>query len=75
MNGTSKPTPPTASSLDADIALLTTLLAQELRRKAVNIRVNSIAPGIFPSEMTSTFILWCYGRPILIPSQHKNPTS
>ncbi|KAI4527135.1 NAD(P)-binding protein [Schizophyllum commune Loenen D] len=36
----------------ADIHL-TTLLAQELRRKAVNIRVNSIAPGIFPSEMTT----------------------
>ncbi|KIK58335.1 hypothetical protein GYMLUDRAFT_1006896 [Collybiopsis luxurians FD-317 M1] len=32
---------------------LTTLLAQELRRKAVNVRVNSVAPGIFPSEMTT----------------------
>jgi NAD(P)-dependent dehydrogenase (short-subunit alcohol dehydrogenase family) len=32
---------------------LTTLLAQELRRNAVNIRVNSVAPGIFPSEMTT----------------------
>jgi len=35
----------------ADIHL-TTLLAQELRRNAVNVRVNSVAPGIFPSEMT-----------------------
>ncbi|KAI6130275.1 hypothetical protein EDD16DRAFT_1689653 [Pisolithus croceorrhizus] len=32
---------------------LTTLLAQEFRRKAVRVRVNSIAPGIFPSEMTA----------------------
>ncbi|KAJ3986870.1 NAD(P)-binding protein [Lentinula detonsa] len=32
---------------------LTTLLAQELRREGANIRVNSVAPGIFPSEMTA----------------------
>ncbi|ESK88472.1 short-chain dehydrogenase, partial [Moniliophthora roreri MCA 2997] len=32
---------------------LDTLLAQELRRKGVNIRVNSVAPGLFPSEMTT----------------------
>lgn len=32
---------------------LTTLLSQELRRNAVNVRVNSIAPGNFPSEMTT----------------------
>ncbi|KAJ4001648.1 NAD(P)-binding protein [Lentinula boryana] len=32
---------------------LTTLLAQELRREGANIRVNSVAPGIFPSEMTT----------------------
>ncbi|KAI6034509.1 hypothetical protein BKA83DRAFT_89671 [Pisolithus microcarpus] len=32
---------------------LTTLLAQEFRRKAVRVRVNGIAPGIFPSEMTA----------------------
>lgn len=32
---------------------LTSLLAQELRRNAVNVRVNSVAPGYFPSEMTA----------------------
>jgi len=32
---------------------LTSLLAQELRRNAVNVRVNSVAPGYFPSEMTT----------------------
>jgi NAD(P)-dependent dehydrogenase (short-subunit alcohol dehydrogenase family) len=32
---------------------LSTLLAQEFRRMAVQVRVNNIAPGIFPSEMTS----------------------
>ncbi|EMD40343.1 hypothetical protein CERSUDRAFT_130104 [Gelatoporia subvermispora B] len=36
----------------ADIHL-TSLLAQELRRPGVKVRVNSIAPGIFPSEMTT----------------------
>ena len=32
---------------------LNNLLAQELRRPGVMVRVNSIAPGVFPSEMTS----------------------
>ncbi|KDQ64125.1 hypothetical protein JAAARDRAFT_52118 [Jaapia argillacea MUCL 33604] len=32
---------------------LNTLLAQELRRPGVKVRVNSVAPGIFPSEMTA----------------------
>ncbi|KAK0235441.1 hypothetical protein EDD85DRAFT_843032 [Armillaria nabsnona] len=33
---------------------LTTLLAQEFRRPGVSVRVNSIAPGVFPSEMTTS---------------------
>ncbi|TFY83540.1 hypothetical protein EWM64_g489 [Hericium alpestre] len=30
---------------------LSTLLAQELRRRALRIRVNNVAPGLFPSEI------------------------
>jgi len=30
---------------------LTTMLAQKFRSKAIRVRVNSIAPGIFPTEM------------------------
>lgn len=33
---------------------LTDLLAQELRRPGVKVRVNGIAPGLFPSEMTTS---------------------
>jgi len=32
---------------------LSHLLAQELRRPGVKVRVNNIAPGVFPSEMTT----------------------
>lgn len=34
---------------------LSRLLAQECRRAGVKVRCNSFAPGIFASEMTSTF--------------------
>ncbi len=42
---------------------LTTLLAQEFRRPGVSVRVNSIAPGVFPSEMTS---MSCYSMSLLL---------